>query len=65
MTELKAVTLEPVSAELRDAVKPVGILWQAPDTIAFVARGRAHRSEFHADAGALGRERLAPLRRVN
>jgi len=27
----------------------VSILWQAPDTIAFVARGRRHRSEFHAD----------------
>jgi len=65
MTELKAVILEAVSAELRDAVKPVNILWQAPDTIAFVARGRAHRSEFHPYPGALGRERLVPLRRVN
>jgi len=27
----------------------VSILWQAPDTIAFVARGRRHRNEFHAD----------------
>ena len=25
------------------------ILWQAPDSIAFVARGREHRSEFHTD----------------
>jgi len=49
MTELKAVSLEAVSAGLRTSVKPVSILWQAPDTIAFVARGRAHRSEFHAD----------------
>ena len=23
------------------------VLWQAPDSIAFVARGREHRSEFH------------------
>src|SRR6266513_1031020 len=30
-------------------LKPVSLLWQAPDTIAFVARGRRHRSEFHAD----------------
>lgn len=49
MTELKAVNLEAVSAGLGSSVKPVSILWQAPDTIAFVARGRAHRSEFHAD----------------
>src|SRR5258708_13221337 len=49
MTELKAVSLAEVSEGIRKSVKPVSILWQAPDTIAFVARGRAHRSEFHAD----------------
>ena len=49
MTELKAVSLAEVSEGIRRSVKPVSILWQAPDTIAFVARGRAHRSEFHAD----------------
>ena len=49
MTELKAVNLAQVSEGIRKSVKPVSILWQAPDTIAFVARGRAHRSEFHAD----------------
>jgi 3-hydroxyanthranilate 3,4-dioxygenase len=27
----------------------VTILWQADDTLAFVARGRPHRSEFHSD----------------
>ncbi len=49
MTELKAVSLAGVSEGIRKSVKPVSILWQAPDTIAFVARGRKHRSEFHAD----------------
>ena len=49
MTGLKAVSLAEVSEGIRKSVKPVSILWQAPDTIAFVARGRAHRSEFHAD----------------
>src|SRR6267378_3233182 len=49
MTELKAVNLAQVSEGIRKSVKPVSILWQAPDTIALVARGRAHRSEFHAD----------------
>src|SRR3979411_612742 len=49
MTELKAVSLAEVSEGIRTSVKPVSILWQAPDTIAFVARGRRHRSEFHSD----------------
>ncbi len=49
MTELKAISLAEVAESVRHAVKPVSILWQAPDTIAFVARGRANRSEFHAD----------------
>ncbi|HEY6720530.1 MAG TPA: cupin domain-containing protein [Burkholderiales bacterium] len=49
MAELKAVNLAQVSEGIRRSVKPVSILWQAPDTIAFVARGREHRSEFHAD----------------
>src|SRR5690349_19188565 len=49
MTELKAVNLAEVSETIKRSVKPVSILWQAPDTIAFVARGRQHRSEFHAD----------------
>jgi len=49
MSELKAVNLAEVSEGIRKSVKPVSILWQAPDTIAFVARGRAGRSEFHSD----------------
>jgi len=48
-TELKAVSLAEVSAGVAKSVRPVSILWQAPDTIAFVARGRAGRSEFHSD----------------
>jgi 3-hydroxyanthranilate 3,4-dioxygenase len=49
MEELKSVSLAAISEGLKTSVKPVSILWQAPDTIAFVARGRKHRSEFHAD----------------
>ena len=49
MTELKAVSLKDVSESIAKSVKPVSILWQAPDTIAFVARGRSGRSEFHSD----------------
>ena len=49
MSELKAVNLGQITGGLRDSVTPVSILWQAPDSIAFVARGRQHRSEFHVD----------------
>jgi 3-hydroxyanthranilate 3,4-dioxygenase len=49
MTELKAVNLAEISEGVSKSVKPVSILWQAPDTIAFVARGRKGRSEFHSD----------------
>jgi 3-hydroxyanthranilate 3,4-dioxygenase len=49
MSELKAVNLEQVTEGIRGAVKPVSVLWQTADSIAFVARGREHRSEFHVD----------------
>src|SRR5258708_35234107 len=49
VTELKAGSLAEVSEGIGKSVRPVSILWQAPDTIAFVARGRRNRSEFHAD----------------
>src|SRR3982074_413763 len=38
-----------VMATIKASAKPVSILWQTPDTIAFVARGRVGRSEFHVD----------------
>lgn len=49
VSELKAVNLGSITEGIRKAVKPVKILWQADDTLAFVARGREHRSEFHSD----------------
>jgi 3-hydroxyanthranilate 3,4-dioxygenase len=49
VTELKAINLNGITEGIRKAVKPVRILWQADDTLAFVARGREHRSEFHSD----------------
>jgi 3-hydroxyanthranilate 3,4-dioxygenase len=49
MNELSAVNLERITEQLRASVTPVSILWQAPDSLAFVARGRKHRSEFHVD----------------
>jgi 3-hydroxyanthranilate 3,4-dioxygenase len=49
MSELRAVSLARITEDLRAAPGPVKVLWQADDTLAFVARGRAHRSEFHVD----------------
>jgi 3-hydroxyanthranilate 3,4-dioxygenase len=49
MSELRAVSLGQVTTEIPKSSRPVSVLWQAPDSIAFVARGREHRSEFHND----------------
>src|SRR2546430_16799499 len=49
MSDLKAVSLEQVAEGISKATRPVNILWQADDTLAFVARGREFRSEFHSD----------------
>ncbi len=49
MSELRAVNLDQITEGIRKATRPVSILWQADDTLAFVARGREHRSEFHSD----------------
>lgn len=49
MSELGAVNLGKITEVIKQGTKPVSILWQAPDTIAFVARGREYRSEFHVD----------------
>lgn len=49
MDEMQAVDLQEVMKGIRNATRPVNVLWQAPDSVAFVARGREHRSEFHSD----------------
>jgi 3-hydroxyanthranilate 3,4-dioxygenase len=49
MTELRAINLEQIGEALAAATKPVSILWQGEESMAFVARGRVGRSEFHVD----------------
>jgi 3-hydroxyanthranilate 3,4-dioxygenase len=49
MSDLEAVDLGQITDGLRTSTRPVKVLWQADDTLAFVARGREHRSEFHSD----------------
>lgn len=38
---------EAISKELAEKGRYVKVLWQSSDTLMFVARGRAYRSEFH------------------
>lgn len=45
--QMPQADLEAISAELARTGKQVHVLWQEPETLAFVARGRAYRSEFH------------------
>jgi 3-hydroxyanthranilate 3,4-dioxygenase len=49
MDEMKAVNLGEVMHAILGSGRPNRVLWQAPDSIAFVARGREFRSEFHED----------------
>ena len=49
MEDLEAVNLTDLTKEIASAKSPVHVLWQHDDTLAFVARGREHRSEFHTD----------------
>ena len=49
MSDLRAVNLDEITEAISKATKPVNILWQAPDSVAFDARGREGRSEFHID----------------
>lgn len=49
MSELKAVNLEAVMRGLERGASPVSTLWQEPDMMAFLAKGRVYRSEFHVD----------------
>ena len=49
MEDLQAVNLDDITKQIASSTSPVSVLWQHDDTLAFVARGREHRSEFHTD----------------
>jgi 3-hydroxyanthranilate 3,4-dioxygenase len=49
MLNLSSINFAEVMAAIQRSTRPVSILWQTGDSIAFVARGRAGRSEFHVD----------------
>ena len=41
--------LEKISRQLDEEGRRIQVLWQVPQSLAFVARGREYRSEFHID----------------
>ena len=47
MFHMPIVDLAKISKELAETGKRVSVLWQQPESLAFVARGREYRSEFH------------------
>ncbi|MYJ71390.1 MAG: 3-hydroxybutyryl-CoA dehydratase, partial [Rhodospirillaceae bacterium] len=44
--------LHAISRELAETGRRVHVLWQEPETLLFVARGREYRSEFHINPSA-------------
>lgn len=47
LVNMPIVDLDAVAQELGDSGKRVHVLWQESDSLAFIARGREYRSEFH------------------
>ena len=47
MLPMPIVNLAKISQQLAESGKRVRVLWQHDDTLAFIARGREYRSEFH------------------
>jgi 3-hydroxyanthranilate 3,4-dioxygenase len=47
MLPMPIADLKAVGRELAETGKIVKVLWQRPESLAFVARGRDYRSEFH------------------
>ena len=51
MSQMPIVNLPDQSRQLAQSGKRVSVLWQEPESLAFVARGREHRNEFHINPG--------------
>jgi 3-hydroxyanthranilate 3,4-dioxygenase len=47
MSSMPIVNLLQQARELAESGRRVAVLWQSPDSLCFVARGREYRSEFH------------------
>ena len=51
MLPMPIVDLDAISEELGRTSRRVHVLWQKPESLVFVARGREYRSEFHINPG--------------
>ncbi len=49
MKQMPIADLQAVTRDLAETGKRVRVLWQEENSLAFVARGREYRSEFHID----------------
>ena len=49
MKTMPTADLHAIAHELAESGQRVKVLWQEPGSLAFVARGREYRSEFHID----------------
>ena len=49
MLPMPMADLDAIAQQLADSGERVSVLWQQPGSLAFVARGREYRSEFHID----------------
>ena len=47
MVQMPIVSLLDEARRLAEREQRVSVLWQKPDSLVFVARGREYRSEFH------------------
>jgi 3-hydroxyanthranilate 3,4-dioxygenase len=47
MLPMPIADLHALAKELADTGRRVSVLWQRPESLAFLARGREYRSEFH------------------
>ena len=50
MMKMPNLDFEPIMRELAESGRQTHTLWQEPDSMAFIARGRTYRSEFHINA---------------
>jgi 3-hydroxyanthranilate 3,4-dioxygenase len=51
MRQMPIADLQMIAQQLAASGKRVSVLWQEPESLAFVARGREYRSEFHINPG--------------
>ena len=49
MLPMPIANLQQISDQLAESGERVHVLWQQPGSVAFIARGREYRSEFHID----------------